>query len=176
MSTGLSLHMDYLQQGAYAMANLGDPASTINHASFSLTWTAKHQYRIFRNTAMQSKYHAGINFFGVAQFFCPEDWREYRNYGFGLTGKGSFALDFNRKGRLDFDFFHSFMRNYPGTSTLSRGFVFWQLLDLTYSHFITKHFSLGIGCAVSMERGFFDGYPNTNKNNELVKLFVSWNL
>jgi hypothetical protein len=176
MSTGLTLHMDFISQGRFHMHD-----SIIDQYSSALNWTVKHQHLFSENTSMQIKAHAGFTFMGVSQYFSPiadagTYKHELKNYGGGLNSKLILILENSKFGRIDANLFLYGLWTYPGTTAFSKGSVYWLFTDITYSRHITQHFSLGVTGSLARERGSFSDFPDTNKKNDKVKLFAAWNL
>ena len=175
MSTGLAIHMDYFQMGEFEGA--GSPNySTINLSSHALGWTTKYRNLFPRGTALDLRLHGGFTFFGITSFFCPEAERKFQNYNYGISTRIVFGLERERRFRFDVNMYHFFFWTYPGTTALSRGFVFAQFIDISYQHFVSANISLGLTYSLSMEHGTFRGFPNTRKRDNTVKLFVAWNM
>ena len=170
-STGLSLSMDFNARGRFHMHD-----STINQYSNALNWAMKYQYLFSQDTIMQIKGHAGFTFMGASKYYSPEFGGELNNFGYGLNSKLFFNLENRQLGRLELDLFGYLLWPYPGTSALSQGTVYWLFSDLTYSRFVSERLSLGITASLAREWGKFSEFPNTNKRNDAVKLFVAWNL
>jgi hypothetical protein len=180
MSTGLSMHLDFISLGEFGIYN-----STIDMFSNALGWTAKYQYLLSENTIMEVKGHAAFTFWGASSYYSPDgafnpysDRYHYdlRNYGYGINSKLFFNLENNKLGRVDTDFLFYVLWAYPGTSALSGGTAFWLFSDLTYSRFVSNHVSLGITSSFAREWGRFNGFPNTNKKNDSLKLFIARNM
>jgi len=170
MSTGLSLHMDFLSLGKFDMYD-----STIDQFSNALNWTIKYQHLFPENTIFQVKFHAGPTFMGVSEYYSTDREKDLKNYGAGLSSKLFFTLEERNLGKFETSLFGYALWTYPGTSALSQGSVFWLFADITYSHLITKHLSLGITDFFAFEHGIFFGFPETWKYNNAIKLFVAWN-
>jgi hypothetical protein len=171
VSTGLSLHMDFVSLGKF---HIND--STIDQYSNALNWTLKYQHTFFKNLIFQMKAHAGFTFMGVSEYYSPGRNKDLKNYGAGLNSKFFFSLEHDKLGKLEKSVFGYVLLTYPGTSALSKGTVYWLFTDITYSHFISKHLSLGVTCSLALEHGTFGDFPDTRKYNHAVKLFVAWNL
>jgi len=170
MSTGLSLHMDFVSLGKFDMYD-----STVDQSDNALNWTIKYQHLFSENTTFQMKLHAGFIFIGASEYYSPQMERELKNYGGGLNGKLFLAFENKKFGKLETSLFCYAMWSFPGTSAISQGSVFWLFADVTYSRFISKHVSLGIWDSFALERGTFSNFPNTRKYNNAVNLFVAWN-
>ena len=185
LSTGLSFSMDYFQLGEFTLGEFGPPDSTINHASLTLGWSVKNQFQLSDNIILESKYLLGINLLGVSQFNHPDiPWvtqagilrHEFKNYGYGLTSRGSLTLIPFHQSRFEIDLYHYAMWTYPGTSPrIDSGFIFWQFIEISYIYNIYRNISLGVNCLLSLELGFFPGVPDTSKVNNSFKLFMAWN-
>jgi hypothetical protein len=173
MSTGLSLHMDFVSLGKFDIYD-----STIDQYSNALNWTVKYQHLFPRNFEFNAKAHAGFTFFGVSEYYSPERETDLKNYGAGLNGKLFFNLEHDKIGKLETSAFGYMLWTYPGTSTISKGTVYWLFADVTYSCPVSKHLSIGVTGSFAWEWGMFNegGFPNTRKSNNAVKLFVAWNL
>ena len=174
MSTGLSLHLDFVSLGKFGLLD-----STIDQCSYALDWTVKYQYMFSEETNLQVKYHAGFTFLGASEYYSPESGKEkveLKNYGYGFNAKRYYRFEHGKRGALEYSRFFYSMWTYPDTSALSYGNVTWHFRDFTYSYLVTKHISLGFTDSYASERGTFDGYPNTKKKSRSLKLFVAWNL
>ena len=174
MSTGLSLHMDALSLGSNSM----DASSSIDQYSNALDWTIKYQHLFFPDVAFQTKFHFGFTFMGAASFYSPDLEIDLRNYGYGLNSKVSFNLEHKRLGNLAVSAFGYVLWGYPGTSASSEGRAYWLFNDVTYSHYVSKHLSVGIGYSLAMEWGLYskNNFPDIQKSDNAVKLFLTWNL
>jgi hypothetical protein len=172
MSTGLSLHMDFVSLGKFGMYN-----STIDQYSNALDWTVKYQHLLPKSIIFQTKAHVGFTFIGASEYYSPDREMDLKNYGAGLNGKLYLNLEQEKLGRLETSIFGYILWTYPGTSALSRGTVYWLFADVTYSCPVSKRLSVGITGSLALERGMFSegGFPNTKKSNNAVKLFVAWN-
>ena len=171
-STGLSLHFDFISLGKFDMYD-----STVDQSSYALDWTIKYQYLFTENVSFQTKFHAGFTFFGASEYYHPnhsKGKKDIKNYGYGFNSKLYVNLELGKLGRLDTNAFFYVLWSYPGTSALSYGTVYWLFADVTYNFFFTKHFSVGIADCFSFERGLFGNFPDTQKYNNLVKLFAAW--
>ena len=172
MSTGLSLHLDYISQGDFSMFDSGNDQS-----GNALDWTIKYRHVFTGNVSAQAKLHGGFTFLGVSQYYSPLAGKKLlKHYGYGLNAKTYFSLDLTKFGRFEFSGLFYSLWTYPGTSEVSKGFVYWLFADLTYSCLITQHFSAGVTGFLALERGTYRGFPGTNKMNKTAKLFVAWEL
>jgi hypothetical protein len=171
MSTGLSLHYDFLCLGEFDYGR-----SSVNLFSNALDWTVKYQHLFSPNMAFQMKLHFGFTFMGAAGFYNPNAGRDHNNYGGGLNNKILLGFEHKTLGKLELSVFNYVIWSYPDTSAISRGTSYWIFADIAYSHAITKHFSVGIADSFAVERGMFGNIPNARKKNNEVRLFVSWNL
>jgi hypothetical protein len=171
MSTGLSLHFDFVSLGELNIYN-----STIDQYSNALDWTIKYQHLFSENTTFQTKFHTGFTFMGVSEYYSPDRERDLKNYGAGLNSKLFTSLENKKLGKLEANVFSYVLWTYPETSALSQGTVFWLFADVTYSRFISKHLSIGITDSFLLERGTFKDFPNTWKYYNAIKLFIAWNL
>jgi len=173
MSTGLSLHLDFVSLGKFDF----DGTSTIDQFSNALDWTIKYQHLFPQNVSFQTKFHFGFTFMGVSEYYSPDLMRDLRNYGAGLNSKLIINLEHKRVGKLSMGIFGYTLWSYPGTSALSGGTVNWLFTDIAYSHYITNYLSVGISHSFALERGLFSGdnIPNTRKSNNAAKLFLTWN-
>jgi len=176
MSTGLSLHMDFVSQGKFDFFN-----GIIDQYSNALDWTVKYQHLFSSAAVFQLKFHAGVTFFGGSEYYAngsgeyPKG-RELKTYGGGLNGKLFLALETSKLGKLETNLLCYTMWTYPGTSAVSKSNVFWLFVETTYSVYITKRMSVGVNDLFSLERGTYsNGFPNTFKYNNVLKLFVAWN-
>ena len=173
MSTGLSMHFDFVSQGSF---DIDMYTSTINQSSNALDWTIKYQHLFSENSALEVKYHAGFTFFGTSHYYDPGANRETsNNYGYGFNSKLFFNLESKKLGRLDTDIMAYVLCPSSNTTSLS-GYNFWLFADITYSRFITKKISIGTTGSFAREWGLFNNYPDTKKSNDAIKFFVAWNL
>jgi hypothetical protein len=181
LSTGLSMHLDIIARGKL---NVYD--STVDMFSSALDWTVKYKHMFSSNANFQLKSHAGLSLLAVSEFYSPQiiinEYKpmaiknDLKNYGFGFNTKHFFILERIKKNRIELSSFFYLFYPYPGTSSLTGGITYWLFADIAYSHFITKNISLCVNNSYVMERGYFYNYPNTQKFNNTVKLFVAWNL
>jgi len=180
MSTGLTMHFDFVSLGKSDIY-----ISTIDMYSHALDWTIKYQHLFSEATAMELKWHTGFTFWGVSNYYSPDgvfspyDNRivtDLKNYGYGVNSKLFFNLENKKLGKLETSLFFYSLWPYPKTSDLSTGTVFWVFTDITYSHLITKRFSMGISGSSAIEWGTFSEYPDTKKRNDRIKFFTAWNL
>ncbi|MCL2293523.1 MAG: DUF3943 domain-containing protein [Spirochaetes bacterium] len=192
MSTGLSMHLDYISLGDFNIWN-----STIDMYSNALSWTVKFQHRFSENTVMELRCHLGFTFVGASNYYSEEGaWaerggttslvNELRNYGYGTNSKLFFSLRNNMLGKFAADLLFYTLRPYPtksipltvhsSTTTPPRGTVFWLFADFTYSRHIVNSFSLGVTASFAREWGRFQNHPNTRKVNDSTSLFVAWNM
>lgn len=176
MSTGLTLHFDFVSLGKLDIFD-----STIDQFSNALDWTIKYQHLFSGNTAFQTKFHAGVTFFGVSEYYSPgviyaRD--DLKNYGGGLNSKLFVNLEHTKLGKLNTGILGYVLWTYPGTSALSEGTVFWLFVDAAWSYRISKYFSVGISDHLALEWGLFrkSGFYDSQKINNAVKLFVALNL
>ena len=174
MSTGLSMHFDYISMGRFDIWSSG-----FDIQNSSLDWTIKHQHLFSENTAMELKCHAGFTFWGVSTYYRENNPKDLLNYGYGLNSKLFFTLENKKMGKLEADMFFYTLWTYPPTSAFSDGTVYWLFTDITYSRFFSKIFSAGITGSLAREWTSFNensSYPNTRKKNDAIKVFVAWNL
>jgi hypothetical protein len=170
LSTGLSLHYDFVSSGAYSLY-----ASAIDQYSNALDWTVKYRHLFKNDTALQIKLHSGGTFFGVSEYYSPRDGgRNLKNYGGGINEKFHISLQTEKFGELSLDMLYYTMWTYPGTVPFSNGKVRWFFFDLTYSRRISEKLSFGITRASARESGYFDGLPDTQKNSRVRRLFMTW--
>jgi hypothetical protein len=172
MSTGLSLHLDFVSQGKFDRDN-----GTIDHYGNALDWAIKYKHFFSPDTAMHIKSHAGFTFMGVSNYYSPDtEYNELKNYGYGLNSKLFFNLENKKLGRLEADLLYYMLWTYPGTSKISQGTVLWLFTDIAYSRLISEHISIGAAGSLAKEWGSFKGFPDTRKSNKSIKLFIAWNL
>ena len=172
VSTGLSLHFDFVSLGKFSARN-----STISQFNNALAWTIKYQHLFSQDTALQVKLHAGYTFMGASNYYSPlTKNKDLNNYGYGLTIKRSYRMEHGKRDVLELDRYYYIMWTYPGRDPYSQGAVHWQYSNLSYSHFISEDLSLGISIFSAKENGTYNWYPETRKRNEAVMLFVAWNL
>lgn len=170
MSTGLSLHFDCVSLGKFDMYD-----STIDQYSNALDWSLKYQHLFGTHFVFQTKLHGGFTFFGVSEYYSPEaEKRSLKNYGAGTNVKLSFDLDHQKWGLLSASLYHYYLWSFPGIVPFSSGQVFWLFADVSYSYRFTDHLSLGISDHVSLEKAWFDGFPDTEKYANTIKTFVRW--
>ncbi|MCL1928317.1 MAG: DUF3943 domain-containing protein [Treponema sp.] len=171
MSTGLSLHLDYTNQGDF-----DGNCATIDHFSNALDWTIKYQHMFSEDFAFQIKSHAGFTFFGVSEYPSPPYSYTVKNYGFGTNEKLYIILDHKKLGKLEASIFHYTIWSNPNTSNLSKGTVNFIFTELTYSYFFNKHLSVNLNGYFAWEWGRFGNYPDTNKSNKSAKVYVAWDI
>jgi len=179
LSTGLSMHFDFVSMGKSDMY-----VSTIDQYSHALDWTLKYQHLFSETTAIELKAHSGFTFWGVSNYYFPDGVfhvhsnrvvNDLKNYGYGLNSKLFLNLENKKLGKLEADMLCYALWPYSGTSNLSNGTVYWIFTDITYSHFISKRFSIGITGSSVIEWGRFSEYPNTKKRIDAIKWFSAWN-
>ena len=173
VSTGLSLLMDFMWQGEADIHN-----ATVNQYSNALDWTVKYRHTFSENTAVQVKGHAGLIFWGASKYYSADseiEITELNNYGFGLNTRRFYVFEHNKRNRWEVSRFSYLLWTYPETSDLQSGFVYWRFTEISYSHFVSEHISLGVSCLFSSEVGNFEKQANTQKNNSVLELFVAWN-
>jgi hypothetical protein len=168
------------------MGKSGIVDSTIDQYSNAIDWTLKYKHLFTENTALQLKSHAGFTFLGVSNYYSPSGVShpyspektiyEIKNYGFGFNIKNYFVFDIGKTGKIEVSDFHYLMWTYPGLTSLSKGYVYWHFMDIAYSHFITKHISLGVKGSFARENGTFSGYPDTRKKSNSVRMIVTYHL
>jgi hypothetical protein len=172
LSTGLSLHFDFVSSGKIDVYD-----STMDMTGNALDWTVKYQ-RLFQNGfILQTKFHGGLIFFGVSNYFSPDTADQIlKNYGGGTNTK--FFLDIEKRelGKLSLSVFQYFLKTYPGTSAVGSGNDFWLFIDTAYSKRIGKHFSFGVVVSSVAEYGCFTGFPDIWKWSNAAKSFIAWNL
>jgi hypothetical protein len=171
LSTGLSLHYDFVSLGTFDMFN-----SIIDQFSNALDFTIKYQHIFNNEFILQLKMHGGGTFFGVSEYYSPKDGGEtLKNYGGGINEKIYISIQKKRFGKLSLDVLRYVMWTYPETTAFSSGKVCWDFVDLTYSYDISKNISLGISTSFVHEHGRFDGFPDTEKKSKTQKIFIAWN-
>jgi len=172
LSTGLSLHFDFVSLGDFCMYY-----GIINMYSNALGWTVKYRHLFSPGIGWRARAHAGFTFFGASSYHHPSEvmQTELLNYGYGINLKHLSSLELGRRNRLDIHNFFYFQWSYPGTGALSRGFVRWQFHDFTFSHMVSQRISLGGTFSLATERGSFGEFPSTRKNHWSVRTFVAWN-
>jgi hypothetical protein len=172
LSTGLSLHFDYVSLGEL---NIDD--STIDEASNALAWTVKHQHLFQNGFVLQSKLHAGFMFLGVTDYFSPDTSSPIlKNYGAGLNIKLFFDIEKRELGKLSLGIVPYYLWTYPDTSEIASGEIFWMYVDIAYAYRISEHLSIGIADSFVMENSRFAGFPHTQKRSNTVKAFIKWDL
>jgi hypothetical protein len=170
--------MDFRWQGEFGIHD-----STINQYSNALNWTATYWRMHTQSIATQTKLHAGFTFWGVSKFHSPApvefrgtEKHELNNFGFGLNAKRIYGLDLGKRNRIELNRFNYILWPYPGTSDVTQGTVKWRFTDLTYSILITEHISLGFAASLAREQGRFHDFPDTDKSNNAMKMFVAWHM
>jgi hypothetical protein len=174
MSTGLTLHFDFVSEGRYSLYE-----GTVNQYSNALDWTIKYQRLFSENISFQEKFHAGFTFMGVSDYYAPDTSKLLiKNYGYGVNVKNSSSIEHVKFGKIEMDVFYYVLWSYHGTSDLSQAVINWCFINAAYSRNITKHFSLGVTFSSASEWGFFSksGFPDTRNFNKAVKLFFAWNI
>jgi hypothetical protein len=142
--------------------------------SNALNWTVKHKHLFAPNLSFQTKAHAGFTFFGSGAYYSLERERDLAFYGFGLNNKLFFTLEHTRLGKLEVSVFGYRLWNYPGTSLVSGGGMYWVFTDIAYSFRISENLSLRLANSFAMERGLFANHPHTRKHSNTVKCFAVW--
>ena len=172
LSHGLSLHYDFVSLGEFDIYD-----ATINMYSNALGWTVNYRHLFPRDIGWRSRTHAGFTFFGVSNYYSPSEHRqtELKNYGYGISLKHLSSLELGRRNRFDVNSFFYFMWSFPGVTAISRGFVWWQFHDLSFSHLVSRRVSLGATFSLATEMGSFGEFPSTRKIHRSVKTFVAWN-
>ena len=172
LSTGLSLHMDFASIGLLDMFH-----ATINMYSNAIGWSVKYRHIFSPNISWRARAHASFTFFGASNFYnhFVSERHEQMSYAYGVNLKHLSTLDIGTRSRIDLDNFFFFQWSYPNINALSRGFVWWQFHDVSFSHMVSRNISLGAAFSFAMERGFFEGFPSTSKNYWSARTFVAWN-
>jgi len=185
LSTGLSLHFDFMSLG-----RSGPYDGAIDMYNTALSWTVKQRRHIspggiwsrlprLPDIAWRTRSHLGFIFFGASKFFCHNAWdeweRDLNNFGYGISVKHFSSVEVGRRIRFDVNGFYYFKWTYPGTSILSRGLVRWRFSDFTFSYLVSRRVSLGATFSLARERGFFEDFPDTRKNHWSVRTFAVWN-
>jgi len=171
ISTGCTLHFDSVVFGKFDNYN-----STINQYSNALDWTIKYQHLFSDDMTFQTKFHLGFTFFGSSAYYSPVNKTSNNNFGSGFNSKLFLTLKHRNLGTLEAGVFGYSLYSWPGTSELANGKVYWLFTDLTYSHALFNHLSLGLNYSFALERGIFGNFPNVLKYNNAAKFFVAWNL
>jgi hypothetical protein len=172
MSTGLSLHFDFVSSGKFDMYD-----STIDYAGNALDWTVKYRHVFQNGFILESKFHAGATFFGASEYFSPNTAdTDLKNYGGGANIKIFLDISDHTLGKVSFSLFQYSLWTFPGTSAVSSGTVFWLFADIGYTKFISKHLSWGAAFSPALEYGYFTGFPETRKWSASIKTFIAWNL
>jgi len=186
LSTGLSLFMDVAivagldHKGGFEQIGGLYQSGTINMYSNALGWSLKYRHLFSPSVGLRSRLHAGFTFFGASHFYHPVydpelEQIERANYGYGISLRHLSSLELGRRSRFDINNFVYFQWTFPGIGEISRGFVWWQFHDFTFSHLVSQRISLGATFSLAMERGRFEGFPDTRKNHWSVRAFVAWN-
>jgi hypothetical protein len=175
------MHLDFVSMGKSGIVD-----STIDQYSSAIDWTLKYKHSFTENTDLQLKSHAGFTFLGVSNYYSPSGMihpyspektiYEIKNYGFGINVKNYLIFNIGKTGKLEASDFHYLMWTYPGLTSLQKGYVYWHFMDIAYSHFITKHISLGVKGLFAGETGTFSGYPGTRKKSSSVRMNVIYHL
>ncbi|MCL2792761.1 MAG: DUF3943 domain-containing protein [Spirochaetaceae bacterium] len=168
MSTGLSLHLDFVSVG-----ELDKYDSTVDQFSNALNWTVKYQRLFGENMIFETKAHLGVTFMGSSKSY-PKGAIPEKKYGYGFNSKKIFALENKKRGRFELSVFNYILCGFfNAPSSLTN--VYWLFVDSIYYHFLSRNLSLAIANFFAMERGFYESsfYNTRNYNNEL-KLFAVW--
>ena len=171
LSTGLSLHMDFAAIGEFDLYN-----ATLQMYSNSLGWTAKYRHRFPHDITWRGRAHAGFTFLGASRYYNPDWGGELLNFGYGISLKYYSTLNLGPRSRIDLNASSFFQWSYPGTSALTRGFVRWHFLDVSFAHMVSRQVSVGTSFSLARERGVFRGFPDTRMNHWSVTTFVAWNV
>jgi hypothetical protein len=171
LSTGLSLHYDFVSQGRFNMYD-GD----IDQYGNALDWTVKYRHLFNNGFSLQLKLHEGGTFFGVSEYFSSEsETNSLKNYGGGINGKFHAGIQEEKFGKLALDKSHYILWTYPGTVPFSSGVANWLFCELTYEHKVFKNMSLGASITTAYEYGSYEGIPSTEKKAITQKVFAAWN-
>jgi hypothetical protein len=172
LSTGLSLHFDFISLG-----ELDKHDSTIDQSSTALDYTVKYRHLIREGLALSLKAHAGLTFMGVSDYYSPytED-KSLKNYGLGSNAKLFFDLESQKLGRLSLSLFHYYLLTVPKTTAVSSGAVYWIFADISGFLRISEHVSIGMANSFILEKGGAAELPAVRKLSNTVKTFVRWNL
>jgi len=170
LSTGISAHLDFVSLG-----KTGIHDATIDQFSNALNWSVKYQHLFSQKTALQVKGHAGFSFLSVSNFYLQDEKNtELKNYGYGFNAKRFYIFEMKKIGRFEVSRFSYLQWTYPGLTPLSKGYVNWQFTDIGYFHYITNHFSLGIIGSFARERGVFEGFADTYKKLNSVRMYFAY--
>jgi len=180
MSTGLTMHLDYRFLGEF---NTED--STINHYSNALDWTIKYKHLFSDNASFQAKLHTGLTFFEVSKYFANTPVvndvghikKDFNNFGAGPNCKWLFALKHDKLGALEMNLYYYLLLTFPGTTYLDHGTVNTLFADIGYTYFFTKHISTGVMYSIAREWGSYNkGFITSFKSNDVIKMYIAWNL
>jgi hypothetical protein len=180
MSTGLSMHLDYMFVGEFSAED-----STINLYNNALDWTVKYQHLFSQSASFQAKIHAGLTFFGVSKYFANTPVvndvghvkKDFNNFGAGPNCKLLLALKHDKLGALEMNLYYYLLFTFPGTTYLDHGTVNTLFADLGYAYSFTKHVCAGIVYSIAREWGSYNkGFITGYKSNDVIKTYVAWNL
>jgi len=168
MSTGLSLHYDYVSLG-----ELGKYDSSIDQCSNAIDWTIKYQRLFGKNTVFQKKRHLGVTYLGVAKSYSKTEWTE-KKYGYGFNSKSITSLENKKLGKLEISIFNYLLCGFYNDSS-SLGNIHWLFIDGSYYYNLSKNLALGIADSFARERGYYkSSFYDTKKKNNEVKFFAVW--
>jgi hypothetical protein len=162
MSTGLSLNYDFFT------------SHNIDFFRHGLDWTVKYR-RLFRNSALELKAHAGWTAFGAANlnFYDPDRQIEetHRDYGTGANAKFFFSWSHPRWGNFSLDtlFYGIFIisRNRPE----SRGWDFCYLFRLSYEYPLGDRIAVGLNNVQQSKNGYYTAVPGTRKITNTASIY-----
>lgn len=176
LSTGLSLHFDFMSLGDIHIHD-----STIDQSSTALDWSAKYLRRFREDLFLTLKLHGGFTFLGVSDYYSPftED-TSLKNYGLGTNVKCYIDLEHQNRGRFSLALAHYWIRTLPSVTAIRRppggsaGDAFWLYIDAAYSRRISGRFSAGIALSLAREWGRTAEFPGTRKGAATARTFIMW--
>jgi len=168
MSTGLSLHYDYVSLGELQKYN-----SSIDQFSNAVDWTIKYQHLFSKNTTFKKKRHIGFTYLGVAESYSKTEWAR-KKYGYGFNSKNITSLENNKLGKLEISIYNYIVCGFYNDSS-SIGNIHWLFIDSSYYHHLSKKLALGIADSFARERSYYkSSFYDTKKTNNEIKLFAVW--
>ncbi|MDR0599462.1 MAG: DUF3943 domain-containing protein [Treponema sp.] len=168
LSTGLSLHYDLIAGG------------NMNFSSQALDWTVKWR-RLFANTALEVKTHAGWTFFSSSQYYPADDRsssldsRDAGNdYGTGGNLKGTITVRHKKRGTLSIGIFNYLFYIIPYNKPDSGGFDSLHLSYLEYSWRFNERLSLALNNSFYIKLTHPRYYTGVVEMANRVMVHVNW--
>jgi hypothetical protein len=162
MSTGLSLNYDFFTD------------QNIDFFSQGLDWTVKYR-RLFRNSALELKAHAGWTAFGAASlnFYDPNRQIEEtsRDYGTGANAKFFFSWTHPRWGNFSLDALFYGMFIISRDSPEAQGWDFYCRFRFSYEYPLGDRVAVGVNNVLQSKNGYYAAVPGTRKMTNAVSIY-----